>query len=103
MIFSGSGFAGGFIAGFATGFCTREISRFVIKVSKPVSKKATEFGTEVFERGRETVAHMGETLEDFIAEIKSDIMPKAATATEAAASGAKKNRVKKKKVETMEG
>ena len=96
MIFSGPGFTGGFVAGFAAGFCTREISRFVIKVSKPVAKSASKFGEEIFEKGRETVAHMGETLEDLVAEMKVGLKTQPAAATGESSKTTSKSTARKK-------
>jgi len=80
MIFGGPGFAGGFITGFISGFASRELVGLAIKYGKPIITSMKKYGEEIFEMSKENLAHMGESLEDFVAEVRSDMTKKPETA-----------------------
>ena len=62
-------FGAGFVAGFGTGFVSREIASAL----KPAAKAAFKSSVTLFEKGKEGMAHFGETLEDLMAEAKSEL------------------------------
>lgn len=82
MLMSIPSFSMGFIAGFGTGFLSRELVSTGAAVLRPVTKIAVKSSMIVFEKSRETLAHFSETLEDLVAEAKSEVaQPTAAQQT----------------------
>jgi uncharacterized membrane protein len=66
-------FGFGFVAGFGAGFFTREIVKAGRKSFEPVFKAAVKNTMVAIERGRESVAHLGETFEDLVAEARTEL------------------------------
>lgn len=66
-------FSMGFVAGFGTGFLSREIVSSGAAVLRPITKIAVKSSMVIFEKSRETLAHFSETLEDLVAEAKSEV------------------------------
>ena len=73
MIFSGSSFGGGFLVGFGVGFVTREIVGLGVGFAKPITKSVIKVGVTSIEKSKETLAHIGESFEDILAEVNSTL------------------------------
>lgn len=79
-------FTMGFAAGFGTGFISREIMSVGAAVVRPITKAAVKSSMLVFEKSRETLAHFTETLEDLVAEARSEVRTEVAKPAAAASA-----------------
>jgi hypothetical protein len=77
MFFNVPSFAVGFVSGFGTGFFTREWARFGQATLRPMAKAAIRSGILAVEKSRDALAMAGETLEDLIAEARSEMRTEA--------------------------
>jgi hypothetical protein len=84
-----NGFKGNLLSGLAFGIGATILAPVVMPVlaavAKPLAKAAIKGGVLLYERGRETVAEVGEVVEDLVAEAKTEI---AETQDETAGVGA---------------
>lgn len=55
------------------------------RIVKPAAKSAIKAGIVLYDRGRETVAHLAEMAEDVVAEARAEMAEEAAVMAEAAA------------------
>ena len=62
-------FGTGFGLGFGTGFLARDLIPIAQEIIKPIVRVAVKSTFRLFERSRETLAYMGESLEDLMAEV----------------------------------
>jgi hypothetical protein len=58
-------------------------------IARPLARAAIKSGILLFEKGRETVAEMGEVMEDLVAEARADIEESRAAEAGAAAGAAR--------------
>ncbi|MDC4206547.1 MAG: DUF5132 domain-containing protein [Candidatus Manganitrophus sp.] len=83
-----NGFKGNILTGLAIGIGATILAPIVVPVvaaiAKPLAKAAIKGGVLFYEKGRETVAEVGEVVEDLVAEAKMEI---AEAHKEAAATG----------------
>lgn len=72
-----NGFKGNILTGFAIGFGATILAPVVMPVvaaiAKPLAKAAIKGGVLLYEKGRETVAEVGEVVEDLVAEAKMEV------------------------------
>lgn len=72
-----NGLKGNVVTGLAIGIGVAVLGPVVVplvaSVAKPLAKAAIKGGLTLYEKGRETVAEMGEVLEDLVAEAKSEL------------------------------
>jgi hypothetical protein len=81
--------ATGLAIGIGAAILTPVIVPLISSIGKPLAKSAIKTGILVFEKGRETVAELGEVLDDLIAEAKVEMESGAlATGTTVAAAQA---------------
>ncbi len=71
-MFKSSRFSSGFLLGFGAGFVSRDLMSTNNSMMRPVVKGFIRAGTTLIEKSRESVAHMFETLEDLLAEVRSE-------------------------------
>jgi len=89
MFFSGTSFALGFASGFGTGFFTREVARIGRVSMRPAAKAVVRVSMTALEKAREAIATAGETFEDLVAEVRTELgtaPQQVAAATEGAAN-----------------
>lgn len=83
-----NGFKGNILTGLAIGLgatiLAPVVAPVVAAIAKPLAKAAIKGGVLLYEKGRETVAEVGEVVEDLVAEAKTEI---AEAQKQAAASG----------------
>lgn len=99
MFFNIPSFGLGFIAGFGAGFVSREIASAAKEGLKPLTKEVMRTGMQVVEKGKEAAAHVGEAIEDLLAEVRQEAKAgneKVATKQPKAAKTKKKAPVAKK-------
>ncbi len=70
MIFGGPGFGGGFVVGFGTGFISRELAMLTMAIAKPLAQTMVRASMLGIERSKESLAHLKETFEDMMAEVR---------------------------------
>lgn len=75
-MFNLSRFSTGFVLGFGAGFVSRDLLSNGNSVVKPVIKGVMKAGVTLMEKTRESVAGVAETLEDLLAEIRSEHLAK---------------------------
>lgn len=72
-----NGFRGNILTGLAIGIGATILAPVVVPVvaavAKPLAKAAIKGGVLLYEKGRETVAEVGEVIEDLVAEAKMEI------------------------------
>lgn len=78
--------AKGLVIGVAVAVLVPVVLPVVARASKPLGRAAARTGLVLYEKGRETLAEMGEVVEDFIAETRSELEAHAAAAEAAAAA-----------------
>jgi cell pole-organizing protein PopZ len=66
-------FVVGLCLGIGAGIAGRELAPAVKRIGKPFAKAAIKGGIQALEKGIEVASHMGETLEDMIAEVRSEM------------------------------
>ncbi|HYX32716.1 MAG TPA: DUF5132 domain-containing protein [Oligoflexus sp.] len=71
-MFNLSKFSTGFVLGFGAGFISRDLLANGSSVMKPVMKGFMKAGVTVMEKTRESVVEFTETLEDLLAEVRSE-------------------------------
>ncbi|MFW7379843.1 MAG: DUF5132 domain-containing protein [Oligoflexus sp.] len=71
-MFNLASFGLGFIAGFGTGFVSREIVSASKNALKPLAKEFMRTGMQAVEKSREAFAHVGEAIEDLVAEVRTE-------------------------------
>lgn len=64
------------------------VAPVVAKLSRPTARAAARTGNVLYDKGLETLAEMGEILEDFAAEVKAEFIHLRDEAAEAARQGA---------------
>ncbi len=79
-MFKLSKFSTGFMVGFGAGFISRDLLSNGSSVLKPVIKGFMKAGVTLVEKGRESIAGFTETLEDLMAEVRSEHFSKASSA-----------------------
>lgn len=67
-----SRFSTGFLVGFGAGFVSRDLLQPENSMTRPLIKTFLKTGVTVLEKGRESLAHMFETIEDLLAEVRSE-------------------------------
>ncbi len=67
-----SKFSSGFMLGFGVGFVSRDLLSVENSMTRPVVKGFIKAGVTLLEKGRESVAHLFETVEDLLAEVRSE-------------------------------
>ena len=72
MLFNFQSFGLGFISGFATGVIARELGTVSGSALKPIAKALIKTGVIAMQKARESLAHMGEAMEDIIAEVTAE-------------------------------
>lgn len=65
-------FGFGFVIGFGAGFVSREITSATKATIKPVAKEVIRSGMQALDKSREAFAHIGEAIEDLVAEVRSE-------------------------------
>ena len=75
MIFNFPSFGVGFLLGFGAGYASREISQQGIGIVRPISKSLVKVALRIGESARESLASLGETFEDILAEAQSETAP----------------------------
>ncbi|MFY9268289.1 MAG: DUF5132 domain-containing protein [Candidatus Manganitrophaceae bacterium] len=72
-----NGFKGNILTGLAIGLGATILAPVVVPVvaaiAKPLAKAAIKGGVLLYEKGRETVAEVGEVVEDLVAEAKMEV------------------------------
>jgi hypothetical protein len=63
----------GLCLGIGAGIAGRELAPAVKRIGKPFAKAAIKGGIQALEKGIEVASHMGETLEDMVAEVRSEM------------------------------
>jgi hypothetical protein len=71
-MFNLSRFSTGFVLGFGAGFVSRDLLANGSSVMRPVIKGVLKAGVTVMEKTRESVVEFTETLEDMLAEVRSE-------------------------------
>lgn len=71
-MFNSSRFSSGFLLGFGAGFVSRDLMSANNSMMRPLVKGVIRAGYTLVEKGRESVAHMFETVEDLIAEVRTE-------------------------------
>lgn len=71
-MFNSSRFGSGFILGFGAGFVSRDLMSANNSMMRPLVKGIIRAGYTLVEKGRESVAHMFETFEDLVAEVRTE-------------------------------
>lgn len=71
-MFSLQSFGVGFITGFATGLITRELTAVSATALKPLARGIVKSGYMAAHKVRESLALVGEAIDDIAAEVKSD-------------------------------
>ncbi len=71
-MFKNSKFSAGFFVGFGVGFVSRDLLSTENSMTRPVVKGFIKAGVNLMEKGRESVAHLFETVEDLLAEVRSE-------------------------------
>lgn len=72
-MFSISSFTAGFVAGFGTGFISRELASTGATVFRPMVKGTMKTAVALFQKGRGALATIGESFEDLVAEVRSEL------------------------------
>ena len=91
-------FVAGFVTGLGAGVTFREIVPTLGSVARPLVKSTIKSGYFAFEKSRETMAHMGESIQDILAEAKSEVYQQQNTAaSQHKAEGSKNSQYKKSK------
>jgi hypothetical protein len=72
MIFNLQSFGLGFISGLATGVLARELGSVSGSALKPIAKALIKTGVIAMQKARESLAHMGEAIEDIMAEVNAE-------------------------------
>lgn len=72
MLFNLQSFGLGFVSGFVTGVVARELSSVASSTLKPVIRAVVKTTVLSYERFKESMAHMGEAIEDIVAEVRSE-------------------------------
>lgn len=72
-MFSISSFTAGFVTGFGTGFISRELASTGTTVFRPMVKGTMKTAVALFQKGRNALANMGESFEDLVAEVRSEL------------------------------
>lgn len=70
--FKFTGFSSGFLLGFGTGFISRDLLANESSYLRPFVKGAMKTSMNAWEKGMEAMSSLGETLEDIMAEIRSE-------------------------------
>lgn len=71
-MFNLSKFSTGFVLGFGAGFISRDLLSNGSSVMKPIMKGFMKAGVTMMEKTRESVVGFTETLEDMLAEVRSE-------------------------------
>lgn len=71
-MFRFTGFSSGFLLGFGAGFVSRDLLASDASYVRPFVKGAMKTGMNAWEKGLETLSSLAETLEDIMAEIRSE-------------------------------
>ena len=82
MIFNLQNFGFGFISGFVTGVVARELGSVSGSALRPMVKAMMKTGVIAVQKARESMAHIGETIDDIMAEVSAEtgVQPESATA-----------------------
>ncbi len=72
-MFSIPSFSAGFAVGFGTGFISRELVTTGTTIFRPVVKGTMKTAVALFQKGRGAVATLGESFEDLVAEVRSEL------------------------------
>jgi|GEM_PF-3115912 len=75
-MFNFSRFSAGFVIGFGTGFVSRDLMSSGPSIVKPVIKGFMKAGVNLLEKSRESIAGFAETIEDLLAEVRSEQVTK---------------------------
>ncbi len=75
-MFNFSRFSAGFVIGFGTGFVSRDLISSGPSIVKPVIKGFMKAGVNILEKSRESIAGFAETIEDLLAEVRSEQVAK---------------------------
>jgi len=87
-MFNLSRFSTGFVLGFGAGFISRDLLSNGSSVVKPVIKGIMKAGVAILEKTRESVAGVAETLEDLLAEVRTEHFAKESSGTASKRAGA---------------
>jgi hypothetical protein len=71
-MFKFNGFGSGFLVGAAVGFVSRDLLASEKSYVRPFVKGTMKSGTSAWGKGLELLSHLTETLEDIMAEIRSE-------------------------------
>jgi hypothetical protein len=71
-MFNLQSFGVGFVTGFATGLITRELTAVSATALKPIARGIVKSGYMAAHKVRESLALVGEAIEDIAAEVKSE-------------------------------
>lgn len=66
-------FVFGLCVGIGAGIAGREVAPTIRRIGKPFTKAALKVTLQALERGIEAASHLGESLDDLIAEAKAEI------------------------------
>jgi hypothetical protein len=75
----------GLAIGIGAAILTPIILPIVASIAKPLTKSAIKGGIILYEKSRETIAELGETVEDLVAEVKAELAQEHAPPAGAAA------------------
>lgn len=75
----GRNFLWGLGVGLAAAFLGREVLPAFKGVGRPLAKATLKSGIVLFEKSRETLAHLSEELEDLVVEVKAELEQEAQT------------------------
>lgn len=89
MFFNFQSFGLGFVSGFATGLVARELTSVTTSALKPVARAFVKTGVLAYERLKESVAHVGEAIEDIVAEVQVETAAEAVPAKKPARKSSK--------------
>jgi hypothetical protein len=71
-LFKGNAWVG-LAVGVGAGIVAPLLAPMVAAVGKPLAKSAVKAGILLYEKGRETIAELGEVMEDLVAEVRADL------------------------------
>jgi hypothetical protein len=89
----------GLCLGIGAGIAGRELAPAVKRIGKPFAKAAIKGGIQALEKGIEVASHLGETLEDLVAEVRSEMDGPVAQVPQQKGTASKASRSHNKKTE----
>jgi Protein of unknown function (DUF5132) len=90
-------FIAGFCLGIGAGIAGSGLAPAIRRIGRPFAKAAIKSGIQAIEKGIEVAAHLGETLEDMVAEVRSEMEESPPEEPQQGGSASKAPRSKKKK------